>query len=201
MERPSAKTKREREQTRREARQARVQRRLHEQAGAARRRWMTRFAYIGGAAIAVALIIAWIAVQTFSPKPGEEFPDLGNQHIQDPEGTGIRYASDPPTSGPHTPYIAPWGIHQQPIQKAVQTHNLEDGGVVIQYSQSASKETIEKLTALVRQYSDRVILAPYPQAPAPIVLTAWTRMDRLSDYDEERIKRFINAYRGKDHHR
>jgi hypothetical protein len=35
---------------------------------------------------------------------------------------------------------------------------------------------------------------------SPIALTAWTRMDKLTEVDEKRIVRFIEAYRGIDHH-
>ena len=44
------------------------------------------------------------------------------------------YNSEPPTSGPHLPYIAPWGIHTRPIPNELQVHNLEDGGVMVQYN-------------------------------------------------------------------
>jgi hypothetical protein len=34
-----------------------------------------------------------------------------------------------------------------------------------------------------------------------IALTAWTRLERLEDFDEKRITRFIDTYRGIDHHK
>jgi hypothetical protein len=34
-----------------------------------------------------------------------------------------------------------------------------------------------------------------------IALTAWTRIDTLDGYDERRIRRFIDRYRGIDHHK
>jgi hypothetical protein len=33
-----------------------------------------------------------------------------------------------------------------------------------------------------------------------IALTAWGRIDTLEDVDEQRIVRFIETYRGIDHH-
>jgi hypothetical protein len=33
-----------------------------------------------------------------------------------------------------------------------------------------------------------------------IALTAWTRLDRFEEFDEKRITRFIDSYRGIDHH-
>ena len=46
----------------------------------------------------------------------------------------------------------------------------------------------------------KVILEPYANLETPIVLTAWTRIDKLPSLDEQRIKEFISAYKGIDHH-
>jgi hypothetical protein len=34
-----------------------------------------------------------------------------------------------------------------------------------------------------------------------IALTAWTRIDTMDTLDEARVRRFIDAYRGIDHHK
>jgi hypothetical protein len=34
-----------------------------------------------------------------------------------------------------------------------------------------------------------------------IALTAWTRIDTLEAFDEARVTRFIETYRGIDHHK
>jgi hypothetical protein len=105
----------------------------------------------------------------------------------------------PPTSGPHLPYIAPWGVHTKPIPDELQVHNLEDGGVVVQYNCDCP-EVAEKLAEVVRRYDRFVVLAPYPKMKSRIALTAWTRLETLEEFDAERIDRFIKAYRGIDHH-
>ena len=46
-----------------------------------------------------------------------------------------------------------------------------------------------------------MLLAPYPSMKSRIALTAWTRLDRFDEFDEKRIVRFIEAYRGIDHHK
>jgi hypothetical protein len=46
-----------------------------------------------------------------------------------------------------------------------------------------------------------VILAPYPTMTSRIALTAWTRLDTMEQFDEKRVVRFIDAYRGIDHHK
>jgi hypothetical protein len=45
-----------------------------------------------------------------------------------------------------------------------------------------------------------VVLAPYPGLDRCIALTAWTRLDKMDELDERRVVRFIEAYRGIDHH-
>jgi hypothetical protein len=150
--------------------------------------------------LVAAAVVAWFAYQAAADKPGEKFEDLGNDHIQTASDPHAAYNSDPPTSGPHLPYIAPWGIHTRPVPLELQVHNLEDGGVVVQYN-CECPELVEKLRGIVRKYDKQVLLAPYPSMKSRIALTAWTRLDRFDEFDEKRIVRFIEAYRGIDHHK
>jgi hypothetical protein len=135
--------------------------------------------------------------------PGQFVPSLGNRHLSEAEIGLSNYNSDPPTSGPHLPMIASWGIHAEPIVKELQVHNLEDAGVVVQYNCSPAspecKTLVDQLAGIVRRY-DRAVLAPYPGMSNKIALTAWSRIDKFNDFDEKRIVRFIEAYIGIDHH-
>ena len=167
---------------------------------AARRRRNTALGI--AAAVVVAVVVGYFAYQASANRPGVEFPDQGNLHIQTESEAHVPYNSDPPTSGPHLPYLAPWGVHNVPITRELQVHNLEDGGVVIQYyCPNGCADLVDKLTAIVKGYDRQVVLAPYPKMKTRIALTAWTRMDAFDDYDEGRIVRFIRAYRGIDHHK
>jgi hypothetical protein len=148
----------------------------------------------------IAGIVGYFAYRAAANLPGTAMPDQGNRHIQAASESHEAYNSDPPTSGPHLPYIAPWGVHTRPIPLELQVHNLEDGGVVVQYN-CECPELVEKLKAIVRGYDRQVILAPYPSMKPAIALTAWTRIDTLDSFDEGRIRRFIEAYRGIDHHK
>ncbi|MEE8607559.1 MAG: DUF3105 domain-containing protein [Nitrospiraceae bacterium] len=134
---------------------------------------------------------------------GEFIRSLGNRHITSSRVALTTYNSDPPTSGPHLPSIAHWGIHERPIPKELQVHNLEDGGVLVQYScdraNQECRELVDKLAKIVRRYN-HAILAPYPGVTQKIALTAWTRIDKFNEFDEKRIVRFIDAYIDVDHH-
>jgi hypothetical protein len=153
-----------------------------------------------GSVLVAAVAIGYSAYRATADRPGQQLPDQGNRHIS--TGTPLLepYNSDPPTSGPHLPDLAPWGVHTRPIQRELQVHNLEDGGVLVQYS-CECPELVERLARIVRGYDKQVVLAPYPGMKAKIALTAWTRLETLEDFDEGRIVRFIKAYRGIDHHK
>jgi hypothetical protein len=145
----------------------------------------------------------WGYAEWSSGAPGEHFPSMGNRHIA-PSAIGLTtYNSDPPTSGPHLPSLASWGIHENPIPKELQVHNLEDGGVVVQYNCPPAEESCRKLVGnlaeIVKRYN-HAILAPYPGMSHKIALTAWTRIDKFDDFDEKRIVRFIESYINIDHH-
>jgi hypothetical protein len=147
-----------------------------------------------------AVVVGYFAYRAAADLPGVQFPDQGNRHLASALEPHPPYNSDPPTSGPHLSYLAPWGIHTRPIAPQLQVHNLEDGGVLVQYSCDCP-ELVEQLAGIVRRYDRFVILAPYPTMTSRIALTAWTRLDTLEELDEKRIVRFIEAYRGIDHHR
>ena len=151
-------------------------------------------------AVVVAVLVGYFAYRAQADLPGQKLPSQGNLHVQSVKEPHEPYNSTPPTSGPHLPYIAPWGVHTKPIENELQVHNLEDGGVMVQYNCDCP-ELVQKLAEIVRRYDRFVILAPYPTMKSRIALTAWTRLERLEEFDDKRIRRFIDAYRGIDHHK
>jgi hypothetical protein len=155
---------------------------------------------LGLVSIVIGIVVGYLAYRVAADLPGLEFPDQGNRHLGSAQEPHAPYNSDPPTSGPHLSYVAPWGVHTRPILPELQVHNLEDGGVLVQYN-CPCPELVAKLRAVVERYDKYVILAPYPSMKSRIALTAWTRLETLDDFDEKRITRFIDAFRGLDHHK
>jgi hypothetical protein len=93
-----------------------------------------------------------------------------------------------------------WGVRRLPVPLEIQVHNLEHGGVLIQYNcKTPCAALVTELTRIARA-RPYVIVAPYPWMDARIALTAWGRIDTMTDLDLPRIERFIDAYAGKDHH-
>jgi hypothetical protein len=162
-----------------------------------RRRWL-----IAGVATAIvaAVAVGYFSYRAAADLPGTKADDQGNTHIPTESVPHVAYNTNPPTSGPHLPYIAPWGVHSRPISAELQVHNLEDGGVMVQYSCDCP-DIVARLREIVQRYDRYVILAPYPSMKTRIALTAWTRIDTMEQLDEGRVRRFIEAYRGIDHHK
>jgi hypothetical protein len=136
----------------------------------------------------------------FHPEPRPE-PDIqAPPYLQQPGEAHPAYTSNPPTSGPRLPFLADWGPHALPVPLELQAHNLEHGGVLLQYNcPQGCPETAAKLEALAKSH-DLVIAAPYPFMPPGFALTAWGHLETLDRYDEAAIRRFIDTWAGIDHH-
>jgi hypothetical protein len=132
------------------------------------------------------------------PEPGAG--PVQPAYLEQPGEPHPPFNSSPPTSGPRLSYIADWGPHALPVPLELQAHNLEHGGVLLQYNcPHGCPDIAGRLDALARS-RDGVLSAPYPFMPAGIALTAWGHLERLDRYDEEAIVRFIGTYAGVDHH-
>ncbi|MBD2451589.1 DUF3105 domain-containing protein [Nostoc sp. FACHB-152] len=128
--------------------------------------------------------------------PGIRFPDLGQQHVE--IGTSVTYNSNPPTSGPHYPYPAPWGIYIYPPADEFLVHNLEHGGVIISYNPKQIKgQELVQLRQQARSLSNfngRIIVTPQLNLDTPIALTAWNYLQKLDRYSSTAVKIFYDTH-------
>lgn len=167
---------------------------------------------LGVAILAVIGVIVLRSNQT-AGQPGRGVVNQGTQHV----GKGqehTAYNSKPATSGPHWSISeeapVPWGIYKDPIPDEAMVHNLEHGGIAIQYNCRDCPDLAEKLAEFYRQYtsapvnrlplypqSTKIVIAPYYDMSTRIALTAWNRIDAFDTYDEDRITRFVDAWRDK----
>ena len=90
----------------------------------------------------------------------QEFPGLKPQHINNPNAN-VNYNSFPPSSGPHYAQPAPWGIYPDSIKQTILVHNLEHGGIVIQYGNGVSKDDVQKLQSFYQDDPSGLVVAPY----------------------------------------
>ena len=76
-------------------------------------------------------------------------------------------------------------------------HNLEHGGIVIQYGSKVPAATVDQLAAFVDKDPRGMLMAPLPELGAKIALTAWTHLAMCTRFDEKAYLAFRDAYRAK----
>jgi len=109
-------------------------------------------------------------------------------------------AGDPPTTGASAAWLADWGVHRLPVPPDLQVHNLEHGGVALQYNcPEGCPNLVVRLEEIARS-RDLVLVAPDPLMKPGLVLTAWGRSERLDSFDEAKILAFLDAWTGKHRH-
>ena len=152
--------------------------------------------------VVVAIVVGYFAYRAAANLPGDLDARPGQPAHPDVETDAhVPYNSDPPTSGPHLPYIAPWGVHTEPSRRSCRCTTWRTAAWWSSTTARGCPDLVAKLKAIVRRYPEHVILAPYPGMKTRIALTAWTRIDTFDEFDEARVKRFIKAYQGIDHHK
>ncbi len=148
------------------------------------------------------------------PCTRQTFPALeAAPHIEAlPEGKlpeDYRYNSFPPSSGYHSGETAIWNIYDRPVPAQNLVHNLEHGGVVVQYGSQVPQQTVEKISAWYAESPEAMIVAPLPPldeiratppagADKKIFLTAWTHVATCTAFDEDAFDGFLADYRGPD---
>ncbi len=132
--------------------------------------------------------------------PGRAMPIMTAAYLKHPGEPHAPYNTNPPTSGPRLHSLAEFGPHKLPVPPELQVHNLEHGGVLIQYNcPELCPDLVAKLEAVAKT-REFVLVAPYPPMSTRIALTAWGRIETLDELDMTKVQRFIDAHAGKDHH-
>ena len=109
------------------------------------------------------------------------------------------YTSNPATSGPFLDekWGCPvrWGYHDDIFPDECTLSNLARGGIMIHYKQGAPKEIVEQLKAtFLGANLSEITIAPYNDMDNLISLTAWNYIDRLNEFDRDRIFKFIDVF-------
>jgi hypothetical protein len=136
----------------------------------------------------------------------QTFDAVGREHIDEAPDPSV-YNSTPPTSGPH--YAQPrapviWNVYTEPLDQVSLVHNLEHGGMVIQYGSGVSDSTVQQLTDWYGEDPNGLVLAPLPPATEEenpeladqIAVTAWTHLMTCNAFDEAALDDFKDEYRG-----
>ena len=127
---------------------------------------------------------------------------------------GFAYNSVPASQGPHHPKWLTWGVYEQPVPELNVVHNLEHGGITVQYGRAVPPETIAAVLAWYDEDSDAIIVAPHDALGSEIALAGWTVEDidqgvealysssegnvlHCDGFDERAFSEFRENYRGK----
>lgn len=135
---------------------------------------------------------------TLSNEGVQTFPDQGQDHFTRDElsallagdDTIFTYNSDPPTSGTHANAWAPCGVYRQVIPKPFQVHSLEHGAVIIQYRPDLPEQERNEVEDLVRELATHAISAPGENVSGDLVMTAWTHMQIVDEFDIDAVRDF-----------
>ncbi|HET8929197.1 MAG TPA: DUF3105 domain-containing protein [Acidimicrobiales bacterium] len=105
------------------------------------------------------------------------------------------YLVDPPTSGAHQPGPNIPGPSREPIAKQLQIGVLEEGRVLIQYS-DLEQADVKRLEALD---SDDVLVAPAASLPGDtrVAATAWVTHQNCTAVDIDALVAFSEHFAGK----
>jgi hypothetical protein len=127
-------------------------------------------------------VIAYVALGSGGGKSGSSlissgdcvetsYPGLSPKHLTSPDKK-VKYNSFPPSSGPHYQQPAPWNIYPDPVKQTILVHNLEHGGIVIQYG-NVGADAVSKLTSFYQGDPYGLVVAPYPKLGTKFALTTW----------------------------
>ncbi len=124
------------------------------------------------------------------------YPSIGRRHITTLNpNPPIKYNSFPPTSGPHYYIPAVWGSYDSPVSEYQAVHNLEHGGIVIQYGPGVSKASISQIADFYQSDPVALLVAPFPKLGNKISVTAWTHLAVCPSFDQKSFTAFRDAFR------
>jgi hypothetical protein len=130
----------------------------------------------------------------------------GDHSVATPEGTSDKWNTSPPTNGPHYQVPALWGAYTEPLLAAQVVHNLEHGGIFIQYGKDVPQATIDQLKGFYDSHQNGTLLAPLPSLGSKVALGVWTtssasqpksgtaRLVKCTTFDEKAYAAFFDAY-------
>lgn len=154
--------------------------------------WLGVFA----AALLVVGGVWWARSASQNAQLGQEFPNQGQEHI----AVGAQhpaYNSFPATSGWHDAQPQPWGAYSYEVAQETLVHNLEHGGVVIQYNPEVLKGSVSKLEAIQAQFPNKTVVAPNSKLKVALALTSWRRLYTLDSLDTAKVTEFVRRYKNR----
>ena len=160
--------------------QAPKQRATPREPGSGRNRWLVPAIAAAAGVLALAAVLGFVLLRGDGAAAFEAagcevetFPSQGREHVEElPED--FEYNSFPPTTGPHHPVPAPWGVYDDPVDQLRLVHNLEHGGLVIQHGEGVPQGQVDAILEWYREDPNGKVVAPLPDLEERIAVAAWT---------------------------
>jgi hypothetical protein len=123
----------------------------------------------------------------------QTFESEGRNHVGSLDAR-VDYKTFPPTSGPHYVIPAVWDIYDRPINQVQSVHNLEHGGILIQYGDEVPQSAVDRIAEFYREDPNGMLVAPLPGLGDQIALTAWRHLAKGNTFDEEVFDTFVEEF-------
>jgi hypothetical protein len=124
-------------------------------------------------------------------------------------GKVVPYSSNPPSSGPHYPEWASYGMNDAPVDARYFVHNLEHGAIVLLYKCDQPDGCVDVRAALTRVVDGlpddplcdpsvrvRALISPDPDLEAPLAAVAWGWTYEAACLDEASLTAFAHDHYG-----
>ena len=109
-----------------------------------------------------------------------------------------KWNSFPPTSGRHYVNPVPFNEYTEAVPEIQLVHNLEHGGMIVQYGSKVPAADVSALTDWYRKDPNGIVVAPLPKLGDKVALTAWTQWAECTGFDAKAAKAasaFRSAFR------
>ena len=123
----------------------------------------------------------------------QTFPVQGSEHLG--IGQEKRYDDPFPTSGDHAASGVTTGFYTRELPKVSLVHNLEHGNIVIYYETPGDEviDALKEWTSLYRVAWDGVVATASPGLGEVVVMTAWSKLLRLEQFELSTAAAFMDA--------
>ncbi len=103
--------------------------------------------------------------------------------------------SFPPTSGRHYGQWVLWGSYTEPQPLIKSVHNLEHGGVIIQFGDKVPASDVQKIRDFWQSDPNAMLVAPLPKLGNKIALTSWTQWAECTHFNQNAFAKFRSVFR------
>jgi putative peptide zinc metalloprotease protein len=157
----------------------------------------TRMRRLAGASVSLAFVTLlgffWTPVLLHwagRPIPVQRYEITERSHVETP----VSYPQAPPVGGNHAPIWQNCGFYDTPIANEHAVHSLEHGAVWVTYRPDLPEAQIERLRQLAHRHT-YILVSPFPDLPAPVVVSAWGHQSHLASIDDPRLDQFVSVFR------